>query len=157
MPFCRHCAYKPSVADATLAASLLQIHAMSAHQSVNRPDPGQNVGARVEKVKCPVNAEGGTEEEWLYFEQRWNEYKAATRITGHDLIYQLLDCCDEELRKNRVKAYQSIVGCDEITVLKNIKSLAVRSENAMVAGDLLSRMRQDRDEPVRAYAARLKG
>ena len=41
--------------------------------------------------------------------------------------------------------------------MANIKKLAVRTENAMVARDILSKMRQDSDEPVRAYSARLKG
>ena len=42
-------------------------------------------------------------------------------------------------------------------MLANINKLAVHTENAMVARDILSKMRQDRYEPVRAYSARLKG
>ena len=44
----------------------------------------------------------------------------------------------------------------EETVLKNIKTLAVRKENVMVARVKLQKMRQDRDGPVRAFAARLQ-
>lgn len=38
-----------------------------------------------------------------------------------------------------------------------MKALAVREENAMVARVTLHNMRQDRDEPVRAFGARLRG
>lgn len=45
----------------------------------------------------------------------------------------------------------------EEDVLKAMRSLAVREENPKVARVALSRMVQDRGEPVRAFAARLRG
>ena len=51
----------------------------------------------------------------------------------------------------------TLASFNESELLANIKKLAVRTENAMVAWDILSKMRQDRDEPVRAYSARVKG
>ena len=52
----------------------------------------------------------------------------------------------------------ALTSCNEDELLAhNITKLAVRTENAMVARDVLSKLRQDRDEPVRAYSARLKG
>ncbi len=42
-------------------------------------------------------------------------------------------------------------------VMASIKALAVRTENTMVARVALQNMRQDRDEPIRNYGARLKG
>ena len=38
-----------------------------------------------------------------------------------------------------------------------MRKLAVREENTMVARVTLHNMRQDRDEPIRAYGPRLKG
>lgn len=46
---------------------------------------------------------------------------------------------------------------EEADVLITMKSLAVREENPKVARVILSRMFQDRGEPVRAFAARLRG
>ena len=46
---------------------------------------------------------------------------------------------------------------NEQTIIQNIKTLAVRQENIMVARVQLSQMKQDRDEPIRAFAARLRG
>ncbi len=51
----------------------------------------------------------------------------------------------------------TLASCNECELLTNIKKLAVCTVNTMGARDILSKMRQDRDEPVRAYSARLKG
>ena len=86
-----------------------------------------------------------------------SDYKAATHLAGPDIVYQLLECCDEALRKDTTRAFGSLSTSDETTVLANIKTLAVRQENIMVARVQLQQLRQDRDEPVRAFAARLRG
>ena len=79
---------------------LIDLHARTAHP-MNNPEPAPTAtGAKAEKVRRPVITSSGTSEEWSYFNQRWLEYKAATRLTGPDVIYQLLECCDEALRKD---------------------------------------------------------
>ena len=90
------CEYHPNVADAALAATLLSIHAQSLHVATPAPAPSYTAGAtaRLEKISRPTVDEGVSLEDWLYFEQRWREYNNATRITGLDLTYQLLDCCN---------------------------------------------------------------
>ena len=109
----------------------------------------------MEKVRRPTVTAAGTSEEWSYFELRWSEYKAATRLTGTDIVYQLLECCEDNLQKDLT--FGALTSQDEQTILTNIKSLAVRQENIMVACVQLQQMRQDRDKPVRAFAARLRG
>ena len=153
------CEYRPNVTDAALAATLLTIHAHSQHVDTPAPSRAAGATAKVEKISRPTVDEGIFLEDWLYFEQRWREYKDATRVAGSDLAYQLLDCCNPEgLRKNLVRVHRdALASCSERDLLANIKKLAVRAENAMVARDVLSKMRQDRDEPVRVYSARLKG
>ena len=153
------CEYRPNVTDAALAATLLTIHAQSQHVDSPAPSSAAGATAKVEKISRPTVDEGISLEDWLYFERRWREYKDATRVAGSDLAYQLLDCCNPEgLRKNLVRVHRdALASCSERDLLANIKKLAVRAENAMVARDVLSKMRQDRDEPVRVYSARLKG
>lgn len=73
------------------------------------------------------------------------------------MVYQLLDCCEEPLRRDLARAFGDISKCDEATVLSNIKTLAVRAENVLVSRDELHSARQDRDEPIRMFCARLKG
>ena len=140
---------------------MLQMHERSDHApaaaAAPAAAPATSAAAPAEKVKRPTVSGGGTEEEWSYFTQRWTIYKSATRITGDDVVYQLLDCCEEPLRRDLARAFGDISQCDEATVLSNIKTLAVRAENVLVSRDELHSARQDRDEPIRMFCARLKG
>ena len=114
--------------------------------------------ARIEKVTRPSISSAGTTEDWLYFETKWGDYVKGTKIEGTDRVIQLLECCDEQLRKDLTRnAGGTLTGMTEDQVIKAIKTLAIREENTMVARVSLHNMRQDRDEPVRAFGARLWG
>lgn len=137
--------------------ALIELHGRTAHPANPMQVQPAPSGVRVEKVKRPTIAAAGTSEEWAYFSLRWSEYKAATHLNGADIVYQLLECCQEDLRKDLTRTYGALTSLPEQTVLANIKTLAVRQENIMVARVQLQNMCQDRDEPVRAFAARLRG
>ena len=113
--------------------------------------------AKPEKVKRPTISAGGTSEDFAYISQRWSEYKKACRLSGSDIVFQLLECCDEPLRKDLTRLYGSLISSTETDLLDKIKKLAIRQENVMVARVQLHNMAQDRDEPIRAFSARLKG
>ena len=82
----------------------------------------------------------------------------ATRLEGPDRVIQLLECCDDQLRKDLTRnAGGTLTEMAEGEVLAAMKKLAVREENTMVARVTLHNMKQDRGEPVRAYGARLRG
>ena len=147
------CTYStPADADYTTGVALLQMHKEAVHTQ-----PPRSVSAKVEKVKRPTITTRGTAEEWSYFLQRWDEYKLATKISGSDVIYQLLDCCEEDLRKDLSRTFGSLTSSSETTLLEHIKCLAVRKENILVARVELHHMQQDRDEPIRTFTARLRG
>jgi len=133
---------------------MLSIHA-TVHVAAPRA-PGSNT--KMEKLKRPSIALAGTGEAWSYFITRWGEYKTGTKLVGPDIVAQLLECCEEELRKDLTRAAgRSLVGSDEEDVLAAMKALAVRTENTMVARVALSNMRQGHEEPVRSFHARIKG
>ena len=112
----------------------------------------------MEKLKRPTVALAWTGEAWSYFITRWGEYKTGTKLVGHDVVAQLLECCDEELRKDLTRAAgKSLTNSAEKDVLTAMKALAVRSENTMVARVALSNMRQGHEEPIRSFYARIKG
>ena len=141
--------------DKDILLSLLELHSRTAHPTATAqqvPTP-----SKAEKVKRPTVAASGTSEEWEYFQRRWVIYKQATKLTGADIIYQLLETCDEPLRKDLTRTYGALTDQTEDTLLGYIKLLAVRPENLMVARVELHQMKQDRDEPVRAFTARLRG
>ena len=82
----------------------------------------------------------------------------ATRLGGTDRIIQLLECCDDQLRKDLTRnAGGTLTAMTEDEVFAAMRKLAIREENTMVARVTLHNMRQDRDEPIRAYGARLRG
>ena len=145
------CDYRTEDAEAAVCVELLKIHA-TIHST------NTSTTAKVEKVKRPTISAAGTSEEWQYFESRWTDYCDATKITGKDKVVQLLECCDEQLRKDLTRnAGGSLANKSEGDVLAAIKRLAVREENCMVARVQLHNMCQDRDETIRSFGARIRG
>lgn len=137
------CTYATPDASDAIVAALITTHALQ--HSASNPPPA----VKTEKVKRPSISSGGTSEEWSYFLTRWQEYVQATKITGGDVVIQLLECCDESLRRDLTQsAGGSLFNKNVDIVLKAIKSLAVREENIMVARVALHNMKQDHDETI---------
>ena len=148
------CNYAATCAEAAVVAALLSAHA-SLHVTVPR---ALGANSKMQKIKRPTVALAGTGEAWSYFITRWGEYKTGTKLVGPDVVAQLLECCDEELRKDLTRAAgKSLINSDEKDVLAAMKSLAVRSGNTMVARVALSNIRQGHDEPIRWFYDRIKG
>ena len=143
-----NCAYVTDSVDNAVVAIQLTVHGLT-HSAI--------ATAKADKVNRPSIQTGGSSEDWQYFTRRWTGYKAATKITGTDVRVQLLECCDDHLRRDLHRRNPRIDTLDEAAVLQAIRSLAVREENTMVSRVNLHKMRQDRAEPIRTYAARLAG
>ena len=140
----------PDMGDAIVAA-LLQGHITEHGAAPSAP-------AKAEKVKRPSLKAAGTTEDWEYFLTRWTDYAEATKVTGRDKIMQLLECCEESLRKDLTRsAGGSLCNKPEEEVLTLVRHLAVREENVMVARTTLHDMKQDGDETIRSFGARIKG
>ena len=154
------CEYETEEAEGQLAAVLLQIHSSGAHapaQATIDP-PTTSAIAKVERVRRKTITTAGSSEEWTYFQTRWQDYIEATRVTGKDMVVQLLECCDETLRKDLTRnAGGTLTNKPIVEVMAAIRKLAVREENTMVARAKLHNMRQDRDETIRSFGARLRG
>ena len=146
------CDYVTADLDAVVVAALITAHTTTHTQGATA------AAAKVDKVKRPVISAAGTSEEWSYFLSRWSDYVDATKVTGRDQALQLLECCDEPLRKDLTRSAGGSLATKSVDeILAAIKKLAVRQENTMVARVTLHNMRQDRDEPIRAFGARLAG
>lgn len=148
------CTYTTPDLDAVIIAALLTTHATTHSNQPTSVSPT----AKIERVRRPTVTLAGTSEDWKYFLTRWIEYKTATKITGRDAVLQLLECCDEQLRRDLTRSTTGMLAeKSEDVILASMKSLAVREENVMVARDALNNMNQDPDEPIRSFGARLKG
>ena len=100
------CTYETEDVSNALAAVLLSVHSAGAHDThatqvtATPQQQTPTTTARVEKVRRPTISKAGTSEDWAYFVTRWQDYVEATKIEGKDLVIQLLECCDEQLRKD---------------------------------------------------------
>ena len=68
-----------------------------------------------------------------------------------------MQCCSEDLLHNLLRNHGNMDNADETEVIKAIQKLAVKTENVIVARVRLLNMKQDRDEPVRSFVAKLRG
>jgi hypothetical protein len=144
------CVYTTGEVDVAIAVELLKIHGLS---HVASPS-----AAKVEKVHRPSISSGTSAADWNYFETRWKEYVDATNISGKTCIIQLIECCDEELRRDLTRNVTgTLTSKSEKELLESMKQLAVREENPMVARAELHSMIQGHDEAVRVFGARVRG
>ena len=150
------CAYETEEVTDALAAVLLSMHSSGTHAAQGTTNTNPNT--KLERVCRPTISAAGSSEDWSYFLTRWGNYVAATNVTGKERVIQLLECCDEQLRKDLMRNKGgSLTDKTADEVMAAIKKLAVREENTMVARVQLHNMRQDRDETICSFGARLRG
>ena len=158
------CTFETEEVTDVLAAVLLSVHSAGTHTAPGvaaaAPSAAPNTApnTKLERVRRPTISAAGSSEDWSYFLTRWDDYVAATNVTGKDKVIQLLECCEEQLRKDLTRnAGGSLTNKTADAVMEAIKKLAVREENTMVAWVQLHNMHQDRDETIRSFGARLRG
>ena len=124
---------------------LLKIHVDARHKQKIVP----------EKVKRPEITANVSNEDWEYFTTRWSQYKKAMYLTGEDIVTQLLECCNEQLRRNHYRAFPWVLEiADEDTVLIQLKLIAVCQKT--VNRVKLRTLKQGLGEPVRNFASKIK-
>ena len=111
---------------------LLSVHSTGTHTA--SPASTAPAAAKIEKVRRPTVSAAGFSEEWSYFLTRWWDYVEATKVTGKDRVVQLLECCEEQLRKDFTRNTGGLLTNKTVDeVMAAITKLAVRGENTMVA------------------------
>ena len=131
---------------------LLKIHVQARH-------PQQTGTSKAEKARRPELNVDVSDEDWSYFKSRWDQYKKATSLTGEDLVTQLLECCSESLRRDHHRTFSGANAAADITeetVLAELKTIAVCKRNRAVNRVKLGLLKQDRGEPVRKFAGRIR-
>ena len=151
-----NCTYVANDVDAIIAGALLNTHAI-----IHAPTPSTNAAAgKVERLKRQTVTSTGSSEECDYFLVRWRDYVKGTKVTGKDRTIELLECCDDQLRKDVTRSIgmgHTLTDGPEEEILTLVRRLAIIEENTMVAQVALHNMRQDRDETVRSFSARIRG
>ena len=149
------CTFETEDLNEAVAAVMPTVHANATHTTTVT-----QVNKTKMKNSSPNNIHCGPSEEWTYFltNARWQDYAEATNIHGKEKVFQLLECCDENIRKDLTHCADGSLASKPITeVMAAFEKLAAREENTMVVRVALHNMQQDRDEPIRNFGARLRG
>lgn len=94
------CTYEIDEVADELAALLLSVYSAGTHTTVLRQLPNFATTAKIERVWHPTVSAVRLSEEWAYFLTHWQDYVEATKVAGKDKVVQLLERCDEQLRKH---------------------------------------------------------
>ena len=117
--------------------TLLQLH-LTHHQSQNAQP------VKPEKLKRPCLPTENSTEEWHYFLSRWENYKTTTELSGQAISAQLIECCEDQLKKDLTRVHRkSLYLMKEDDLLKAIRRLAVQEESTLVSRYNLHNMKQD--------------
>ena len=135
---------------------------LSIHQKTAHPDPVPQQGggghtAKIDKKIRPSINPQMTEEGWRFFIHEWQRYRRQTAVQGQILLDELWSCMSEELRQLAFAEGGSDQLKSEIDMLKAIKKLAVVTLHSSVHVIALHELRQQSDENVQTFAARVKG
>lgn len=146
------CDYSSDDVDAIAGAAQLNIHALT-HSNIRPTSTKQ----KPPKIDRPRLSRGTTEEEWCMFVKRWNLFKRGTDIPNGQVTTQLWQCCETELEDDLFKDIDDIQTVDEQNLMAAMKRLAVISTATSVRKTDLLTMRQDHGQPIRSFAAQVKG
>ena len=150
------CGYATGEVTDAIAVALLNIHAMThtATAPAAAAAPSCAKGPKLERPKIALEA---SNEDWNAFRRRWDAFRKGTGIDNATASGQLLECATDGLMNIVLRASPSFVSLPIDDALKVLKSLAVVPVALGVLRSDLASLRQDQDEPFRAYAARVQG
>lgn len=138
-----------------LLLKALEIHQKTAHP-VNTAPGGGNT-AKVDKKIRPSITPQMSEESWRFFSDEWGRYKRQTGVSGQQLLDELWSCMTEELRQLAFAEGGSDTLLTEDTMTARIKKLSVLALHPSVHVVTLHELKQQSDENVQSFAARVKG
>ena len=143
-----------------IACALLQSHSFShatAAPAVQAAVPApvtENRGPKLERLHIGI---GVSMEEWNVFTRRWQVFKAGFGIDDISALLQLFQCVSKELGDNLLKSDAEVASRPVADLLISMRRLAVISIATGVLRTDLMQMCQRRDEPFRAFGARVHG
>ena len=151
------CTWQSEDLDGAFAAVITQqlaMHDRAAHANP-APAPTPHHKLNIEPPKINV---GATPEEWEAFRRQWSMFKTGTAIATPQVATALFYCCSEELRLDLMRDIRSDVALmPEMSLLDNIKRLAVREESILVHRMRLAKMVQGPGMGIRTFLANLRG
>ena len=157
------CPYKTpeGIPNWDLLTQQLEVHQKSVHLGPANTGPPANVtnigSSKTDKKTHCANTNQMSEESWRFFLDEWSRYKRQTGIKDQELLDELWNCMTDNLRQLAFAEGGTTNLNTEADMTERIKSLAVVSLHPSVHVINLHKMRQESDENVHAFAARVRG
>ena len=137
-----------------------EINAHVQHDGGGRANVGGGAGgkSRLAKIPRPTVSGGCSQEEFNFFISEWERYvRSSPGVDVSELRDQLFSCPDENLRTALHRSHGEKLSTITVAdLLGEIKKLAVVRQSNMVNTLALMTAKQERDEPVRQFAACLR-
>ena len=152
------CDFKTDDVSEALAIALLAFYGL-AHQCTlpNTTGPSLPAVPRGPKLEQPKVNNGVSTEEWNVFTRRWEVFRTGSGIDDQSAPSQLFQCAENELGDSLLKANPHAASNTIPDLLAAMRSLAVIPVATGVPRTELLQLRQERDEPFRAFTARVRG
>ena len=151
------CDFQTADVSEQLAIALLSNHGL-AHQTPSLTPATNSApiprGPKLERPKVDV---GITDEQWNIFLRRWEVFRTGSGIDDESAPSQLFQCAGADLGDSLLKTNPNIVTKTLSQILTAMRSLAVIPVATGVLRTELMQLRQERDEPIRAFAAKVRG
>ena len=148
------CAFQFEDAPEAVACAISQSHAFS-HAA---PEPNFSriplEGSKLTRSSIDV---GVSLEAWNVFTRHWQMFRQGSGINKASATAQLFQCASQSLGDSLLKSDAEIVSKPLQVLLSAMRRLAVIPVVTGVLRSDLMQMRQLRDEPFRAFAARVRG
>ena len=131
--------------------NLLNQHTQSVHGGGQAPAPQTS---KLEKLPRPTFTLNMTESQWSFTKIQWDNYIKQSAVSESVKLMQLQAACDDNLRQRvfDTGTYSSLT--TEAQFLEKMKELSVIVVHKSIHLMNLWKMRQESDEPIRAFAAR---
>ena len=147
------CAFKSAASpDLSVALEHLKLHVQLAHS----PAAGPTL-SKVEQRPRPRLSLNTSEHDFRFFSSEWEDYKAATGLTGARILTELWSCMTDDLRHLAFDQGGRDNLTTEALMLAAMKELAVTELHSAMHTVTLHEAKQLAGELTRAFAARVKG
>jgi hypothetical protein len=151
--------FKTPAGDLAHTLVYLQQHRENGHGQREAGAGGGGSKVQLSKIPRPEISGGCSQEHFKFFNRKWAQYvRSSNEKDETKLKDQLTNCPNNSLRNALYKALGDRI--DTINVedlMKEVEELAVVRQGNNVNTLAMITAKQERDEPVRQFAARLRG
>jgi hypothetical protein len=151
--------FKTPAGDLAQTVVYLQYHREDAHGQRGAGAGGGGSKVQLSKIPRPEISGGCSQEDFKFFSRKWDQYvRSSNEKDEHKLKDQLTNCPNDSLRNALYKALGDRIDTINVAdLMKEIEELAVGRQSNNVNTLAMITTNQERDEPVRQFAARLGG